>query len=227
MNADFALRSFVWNAVNASKVCLKSFKCFKALFVVTPHRYVRHDSLNFTSTWQESRNKLVNNCTNISLPFGWCSKEPFTWNWNNHPLHLLYYKPESFNKKMERSFDWRNEFWSFIPALVICNMYRPWSGASGPSFMLWLYNERGKAAAGYRILRCICFCPTFLFFGQLFQSSEHNLQLPSPVHSVVITHMQPALSLLETPRKCSPLAAETLLPFELLNQLRTECAITR
>ena len=110
----------VWfeKAVNASKLCLKSFKCFEAydqlvrtsprfgqpwasayqlimthlsshsglyklwsFVVVIPHKYVRHDSLNFTthdvtSTWQKSRSKLLN----ISPPFGWCSKELFTWN---------------------------------------------------------------------------------------------------------------------------------------------------
>ena len=36
-------------AVNASKLCLKSFKCFEVLFVLIPHRYVQHDSLNFTT----------------------------------------------------------------------------------------------------------------------------------------------------------------------------------
>ena len=73
----------------------------------------------------------------------------------------------------------------------------------------------------------ICFSPPFLLLGQTFLPSEHNLQLPSPECSVVITHMEPALSLLETPRKCSPLAAETLVPFELLNQLKNKSVITR
>ena len=120
-NADLAIQSFAWKSCEWFKAWFERLQMLWS-FICCNTTISQH---MMSLPRQESRSKQLNNCTNISRPFAWCSKELFTWSKNYHPLHLHYYKPESFNKKCNKDLNEGMKLRSFIPALVICNIYRP------------------------------------------------------------------------------------------------------